>query len=128
MIAGVGVDMVSCVRIEQLHARWGVRFERRLLGVAECAQLPAETSRRQRAIALAFAAKEALAKALGTGLRWPASWHQIAVERDELGAPHYRFGAKLSAHLAQRGIARSHLSLTDDGGMAVAMVVLEQDR
>lgn len=125
MIAGVGVDLVSLSRFGRLHARWGGRLERRLFGADELAELPADPRRRVRRMALAFAAKEAFAKALGTGLRLPASLHRIAVRRGPLGAPRYAAAAELERELERRSITAAHLSLSDEGDSAVAVAVLE---
>lgn len=126
MIAGIGIDLVNCARMVRLHEGWGNRLERRLLAAAEIQDLPLAPASRCRRLAFAFAAKEALAKALGTGMRWPASWHQIRVARDGLGAPGFAFGSSLQARLAELGIAKVHLSLSDDAGMVVAVAVLER--
>ncbi len=125
MIAGVGVDLVSLSRFESLHARWGARLERRLFGAGELAELPADPRRRVRRMALAFAAKEAFAKALGTGLRPPASLHRIAVRRDALGAPRCEARGELARELERRSVTAAHLSLSDEGDSAVAVAVLE---
>ena len=125
MIAGIGVDVVDMKRVGRLHDRWGKRLERRVLSQGEIDRLPGEAGARRRRIALAFAAKEAFAKAYGTGLRWPVTLHQVRVGRDGSGAPTYGFGAALRDGVARRGITGAHLSLSDDGGSAVAVALLE---
>ena len=125
MIAGIGVDMVSLVRVRRLHSQWGWRLERRLLTPAECEALPQPVLARQRRLAMALAAKEAFVKALGTGLRWPASFQQLAVCRDGHGAPSCVPESALAALLAKRRITSTHLSLSDDADLALAFVVLE---
>ena len=128
MIHGIGVDVVSLERVARMHERWGERLERRLLDRSERGALPKESRSRLRRIALAVAAKEAFAKAMGTGLRWPASLHQIAVARDDLGAPRYAPREALSRELRERGISAVHLSLSDDAGAAVALAVMERGK
>jgi holo-[acyl-carrier protein] synthase len=78
-----------------------------------------------RFLAKRFAAKEALGKALGTGVRAPVLLPDIAVTHDELGKPDFVFSAPLAAHLAQRGLA-AHLSISDEQDYAVAFVILEK--
>lgn len=125
MILGVGVDLVAVDRMERLHAKWGERLEQRVLAEPERAELPPPGPARTRRIALNYAAKEAFAKAMGTGLRYPVSLRQIRIQRDDRGAPGYAFGPELAAALQERSVARTHLSLSDDGGAAVAVAVLE---
>ena len=126
MIFGIGVDTVSIARVCAMHARWGARLERRIMAAQERAALPAQPAARVRRLALGLAAKEALSKALGTGLRWPVSWQQIALRRNAAGAPQYALGAQLDAYLTKQGINRAHLTLSDDNDMAVAVTVLEK--
>ncbi|MEO8039011.1 MAG: holo-ACP synthase [Betaproteobacteria bacterium] len=124
MIAGIGVDIVQVVRVEQALVRFGDRFAQRVLAPSEWPEFEA-AARPAAFLAKRFAAKEAFGKALGTGIRAPATFHAIQIVRDPLGKPSFRFGAELDSWLAQRGVARHHLSLTDEQIAAVAMVVLE---
>jgi holo-[acyl-carrier protein] synthase len=126
MIRGVGTDVVCIPRIEQALGRFGVRFVRRILTESEFARFE-RTGERARASHLAkrFAAKEAFAKALGTGVRAPFRWHSVSVGRDEKGKPGLLPSPEMAAHLARIGVTNSHVSLTDDAGVAVAFVVLE---
>ncbi|MCY4324417.1 MAG: holo-ACP synthase [Betaproteobacteria bacterium] len=126
MIAGIGIDLVEVARIGQLHARYGERLEARLLGAAERAQLPSAAAARRRRLATCFAAKEAFAKAIGTGLRPPATLQAIEVVRDQLGAPSFRLAAPLASLLADRAITASHLSISDTDATVVAVAVIEQ--
>ncbi len=77
-----------------------------------------------RFLAKRFAAKEALGKALGTGVRAPVLLPDIAVGHDELGKPAFVFAPPLAAHLAERGLT-AHLSISDEQDYAVAFVILE---
>jgi holo-[acyl-carrier protein] synthase len=126
MIRGVGTDVVSIPRIEAALGRFGERFVRRILTEAERARFE-RTGERARASHLAkrFAAKEAFAKAIGTGIRAPFRWHSISVGRDPLGKPGLVPSEDMARHLAAMGVTSSHVSLTDDAGVAVAFVVLE---
>jgi holo-[acyl-carrier protein] synthase len=76
-------------------------------------------------LAKRFAAKEAMAKAAGTGLRPPLSLTAMAVGHDALGKPVFEFEAGLAAWLRQNGMYRIHLSLSDERDMALAFVVIE---
>ena len=79
-------------------------------------------------LAKRFAAKEAFTKALGTGIRAPANWHGVWVVNRPSGKPELEFSDPLQALLAKRGVARSHLTLTDERGVAVATVILECEK
>lgn len=126
MIAGIGVDLVDLNRIERLLNEYGERFAERVLAPIELEAYQAST-RPTAFLANRFAAKEALSKALGTGLRHPVTLHAISLVSDETGRPELRFHGEMPAYLSGRGIVRSHLSLTHEGGLACAMVVLEAE-
>lgn len=125
MIFGVGTDIVAIGRVSGLLARHGERAVRKLLAPGE---LDAYRDAADPAAFLAkrFAAKEALGKALGLGLREPATLHNIALGHDILGRPDFECAPPLAAWLAQRQL-RAHLSLSDDNGAALAFVVVEQE-
>jgi holo-[acyl-carrier protein] synthase len=79
-------------------------------------------------LAKRFAAKEAFTKALGTGIKAPANWHGVWVVNRPSGKPELAFSDALTAFLSQRGISRTHLTLSDERGVAVATVILECER
>jgi holo-[acyl-carrier protein] synthase len=127
MIYGVGTDVVEIARIEQALTRFGARFARRILCESELRRfhghrLPANF------LAKRFAAKEAFTKALGTGIHAPANWHGVWVRNLSSGKPVLEFSDALKALLAQRGVASSHVSLTDERGVAMATVILECEK
>jgi holo-[acyl-carrier protein] synthase len=124
MIYGVGTDVVEIGRIEKALERFGERFARRILCEPELKRFAAH---RQPAAYLAkrFAAKEAFTKALGTGIHAPANWHGVWVRNLPSGQPVLEFSEPLKLMLSQRGVANSHLSLTDERGVAMATVILE---
>ncbi len=126
MIRGIGTDVVSIPRIEQALGRFGERFVRRILTEAERERFE-RLGERVRASHLAkrFAAKEAFSKAIGTGIHAPFRWHAISVGRDGRGKPGLVPSPDMARHLADLGVRASHLSLTDDAGVAMAFVVLE---
>jgi holo-[acyl-carrier protein] synthase len=124
MIHGIGTDIVSVQRIGQLLSRHPVRGAAHLLHPAE--QLEAQQSAApDRFVAKRFAAKEALSKALGTGLRAPVLLPAIRVEHDALGKPFFSFESELSDWICQRSL-QIHLSITDEVDHAVAFVVVEK--
>ena len=124
MIYGIGTDIVVTQRITDALERFGERFAARILAPQERAEFAAHVSP-ARFLAKRFAAKEAFAKALGTGIRHPATLHNIRVSHDRLGKPSLEFDPLLAVDLEQRGISRHHLSLSDEQDMAVAFVILE---
>lgn len=124
MIHGIGVDVVLTARIARALQRHGERFARRVLCEPEWCEFETAPNR-DAFLAKRFAAKEALGKAMGTGVRAPATLHAVWVVRDSLGKPALRFNDALAAWMDQRGIHGHHLSLSDERGVAVAMVVLE---
>jgi len=124
VIFGIGTDIVDYARIEAMWVRYGVRFAERILSERE---LPSFKSipHAARLLAKRFAAKEAFAKAVGSGLRDPVSLRRISIVHDGLGKPVLQFDAVLRTHLAQLGISAHHLSISDERNMIVAFVVLE---
>ena len=126
MIHGIGIDLVEAVRIERLLERYGERFAQRVLTDTEQAAYKA-SARPIWFLANRFAAKEALSKALGTGLRYPVTLHAISVISDQIGRPEFRFHGPLPDFMRSRSVSKAHLSITHENGLACAMVVLEQN-
>ena len=124
MILGIGTDIVSYARIQAAHDRYGDRFARRILSAQELPEYYAH-AQPARLLLKRFAAKEALSKAVGQGLRFPVTLQRISVTHDALGKPAFLFEAKLAAYLQQLGIRHHHLSISDERDVAVAFVVLE---
>ena len=125
MIVGIGVDIVDMSRIERLLSEYGDSFVRRILAPVE-QEAFAASSRPVSFLANRFAAKEALSKALGTGLRDPVTLRAISVSNDRIGRPTLAFHGALPDYLASRGVVHHHLSLSHEKGLACAVVVLEQ--
>ncbi len=115
MIVGIGVDVASVERVTSALARQP-RLAERLFTAAERELPPASLAAR-------FAAKEAVAKALGSpgGMRW----QDCEVVVDDDGAPSLRLTGTVRAVSEARGVMSWHLSLSHDAGVAVAMVVAE---
>ncbi|MBD7995206.1 holo-ACP synthase [Arthrobacter sp. Sa2CUA1] len=115
MIVGIGVDVVDIKRFgRQLERTPGLRT--RLF-------VPAERELNVRSLAARFAAKEAVAKALGA----PAgmNWQHCRIEMDSSGAPQILVEGTVAAAAELKGVRTWHLSLSHDGGLATAMVVAE---
>jgi len=124
MIHGIGTDIVEYARIEALWVRYGERFAERVLSEGELPECQ-RSANPSRLLAKRFAAKEAFAKAVGSGMRHPVSLRRISVTHDGLGKPVLQLDETLRKHLAQLGINGHHVSISDERGMIVAFVVLE---
>ncbi len=125
MIHGIGTDLLDAARVRRGLARFGEHYADRILAPAEHAGYYASADP-ARYLAKCFAAKEAFAKATGTGLRAPVSLRNIAVLRNVQGKPLIECAPELAAWLRMRGIASQHVSLSDEGDLVLAFVVLEQ--
>jgi holo-[acyl-carrier protein] synthase len=124
MIYGIGVDIVAIERLQRFLDTGNTAIIERLFTKAEQSRCG---SRKGAASCLAarFAAKEAFLKALGTGLRDGISWLEIEVSNDTLGKPELTLSGKAAEQFQANGLVSVHLSLSHDGGNAIAMVVLE---
>lgn len=124
MIYGIGVDILHLPRIEKVYRRHGQRFAERLLHPKEMMEY---RKARKPALFLAkcFAVKEAFVKALGTGFHGVAH-DDAGLVRGPLGRPRLVFGAKLKRRLTRLKIKSAHVSLSDEGDLICAMVVLEK--
>ena len=127
MIFGVGTDVVEIERIKAALERHGERFALRILCPPEL-----ERFRRHRLpanyLAKRFAAKDAFTKALGTGIKSPANWHGMWVRNLASGKPVLEYTDALQALLNRKGITGTHLSLSDERGVAFATVILECEK
>jgi len=124
MIFGVGTDIVEVARIEASLEQFGDIFAEKILAQDELTSYH-ESHIKARFLAKRFAAKEAFSKALGTGLRTPATFQNIAVSHDDLGKPVLVLAAELQDFLISKNIQRMHLSISDEKNLAAAFVVLE---
>lgn len=124
MIFGIGTDIVEVARIEASIAQFGDEFAKRILADSEFSIYLA-THIKARFLAKRFAAKEAFSKALGTGLRHPATFQNIAVSHDELGKPMLVLASELQDFLQSKHITQMHISISDERNLAAAFVVLE---
>lgn len=124
MIYGIGTDIVAVSRLRGMWERHGDRVLDKLLAPQEMDDF-ARAADKGRFLAKRFAAKEAFSKALGTGVRPPATLPAIAVSHDDLGKPILAFHGQLEKMLTNQNL-KAHLSISDEAEYAVAYVVLEQ--
>ena len=120
MIAGLGVDLVRVERVGEMIARHGERLLSRCFAPGEVVR-PADPQH----VAGLFAAKEAAFKALGTGWGEGVGWREVTVARTPAGAPRLELSGAAAARAAALGVRAAHLSISHDGGVAVAVVILE---
>jgi len=124
MIYGIGTDIVAVSRLRGMWERHGDRVLDKLLAPQEKADF-AKAADKGRFLAKRFAANEAFSKALGTGVRPPATLPDIAVGHDDLGKPILAFHGQLEEMLKTQNL-KAHLSISDEAEYAVAYVILEQ--
>ena len=127
MIVGTGIDLVEIGRIQHSMDRYGSRFLNRVYTAAEQAYCLRKRKAAE-SFAARFAAKEAGAKALGTGISFGVNWLEIEVVRAPGGRPTLRFHGRAAQIAAAMGVARSALSITHTANLAMASVVLEDGR
>lgn len=124
MIVGVGTDLVEIGRIQKSLDRFPERFVRKVLSSDELIQFEKEKHSIS-FVAKRFAAKEAVAKALGTGMRGGVHFPLIEVVHDHRGKPGVKLYGKALERADTLGINRWHLSLSDERQHALAFVVAE---
>jgi holo-[acyl-carrier protein] synthase len=123
MILGMGIDMTDVNRMKEKLARDN-GFRTYVFSEAEIAYCEKQ-ARPEEHYAGRFAAREALLKALGTGLTSPVALTQLEVVHNEQGKPDFRLLASTLAELGIRENTRIHLSLAHERDQAIAMVILE---
>jgi len=123
MIFGIGVDVLETQRIHKTLERFGSRFVEHLLMPQEQAQL-ARTRRPERFIAMRFAAKEAIVKAMGTGFAHGIWIRDVGVVQNAWGKPEVVFSERGERVRRGLGVGEGHVTLTDEAGLVVAVAVL----
>lgn len=123
MIMGVGTDILQIARIEQSLQRTPKLAERIL--TSDELKFFAEDSRPALFLAKRFAAKEAVSKALGTGIGRGVSWHHIQIDKDEYGRPLVTLVEGAEARATSLGITNLQLSYSDEREYIVAFAVAE---
>jgi len=124
MIFGIGVDVLEAARVKKLFDKYGEHFVRRLLMPGELAQL-GKTKRKERFLAMRFAAKEAIVKAMGTGFAHGIWIRDVGVVQNNWGRPEVVYSARGEKVRRKLGIGNGHVTLTDEAGLIVAVAVLE---
>jgi holo-[acyl-carrier protein] synthase len=127
MIVGTGIDVVEIDRIQHAIDRFGKRFLDRVFLAAEQAYCTRKRNSAE-SFAARFGAKEAAAKALGTGISYGVNWLEIEVVREPSGRPALRLHGRASQIAERLGVVRSSLSLTHSAQVAMASVVFEDGR
>ena len=117
----VGVDLVEIPRIRRALERWGDRFLQRIYTPAEIAHCRGRAPE----LAVRFAAKEAISKALGVGIWWPGgiSWHEAEVLSDPLGKPEVYLHGSAAERARALGLDQWAISLSHSDDNGIAMVV-----
>lgn len=112
----IGTDIVQISRVERSLGKFGDRFKEKYLTALEI-----ERTKKIESLAGLWAAKEAIAKALGCGIGGELSFHDIEISKDSKGAPYFRLAQEAKQkHL----IKESSLSISHDGGFAIAVAVI----
>jgi holo-[acyl-carrier protein] synthase len=124
VIFGIGVDVLEAARVKRIFERYGEHFIERLLMPAERAQL-AKTKRTERFLAMRFAAKEAIVKALGTGFAHGIWIRDVGVVQNAWGRPEVVYSPRGEKVRRKLGVGGGHVTLTDEAGLIVAVAVLE---
>lgn len=123
-IIGIGTDIVAIDRIQSIWERFGDAFARRILMPSEQLEY-ASSSRPVAFLAKRFAAKEAFAKACGSGFRAGGIWlTDIGVNHNAVGKPYMEFSERAAIMIKRLGVFASHLTLSDERDYAVAFVIL----
>lgn len=124
MIYGIGSDLLDRRRIAKAYAMHPTRFPDKLLSPQERNSF-SDSKHPVKYLAKRWAAKEAVSKALGTGIRHPVLFKAMTIERDQLGKPLFIADKPLSAWLNAQGIGTIHITLTDESHHIMAFAVAE---
>ena len=125
MIVGTGTDLMEIGRIRNSIARFGDRFLTRVYTFEEITYCRRKIRNADESFAARFAAKEAAAKSLGTGIAQGVSWTEIEVRRTPGNRPTIHFAGRAAERAASMGVRHAHLTLSHSQDFAIAVVVLE---
>lgn len=125
MIVGIGTDIMGVERMQASLEQRGEAWARRLLTESELMEY-AKRGNKAAFLAKRFAAKEAAAKALGTGFANGITWKHIIIHNDDQGAPVLTLIDKAKERADLLGVTNIHLSISDEKHYAVAFVILEK--
>lgn len=126
MVVGIGTDLMEIARIEHSVERFGERFLRRVFTAGERAYCEGKRNAAE-SFAARFAAKEAGAKAIGTGISRGVGWLDFEVRRAPGQRPELLLLGRAAELAGQMGVTRVSLSLTHTRGLAMAVVIAEGD-
>jgi holo-[acyl-carrier protein] synthase len=126
MIVGIGVDIVDVGRVKDLLDRYRDRFVRRVFTDVE-AGYAKESVREAERLAGRFAVKEAVLKAFGTGKSQGILWRDVETIRGARGKPEVKLYGNAHSYMKKLKAGRIHVSITHDGGKAVAFVIIETE-
>jgi holo-[acyl-carrier protein] synthase len=126
MVLGLGTDLIETRRVQQSIDRFGERFLERIFSAGEIAYCKRKKNAAE-SFAARFAAKEAGAKALGTGISHGVSWKEFEVKREVSGKPSLHLSGRAAELAVAMGVKRIQLSLTHSRELAMAVVVVETD-
>jgi holo-[acyl-carrier protein] synthase len=127
MIVGTGTDLIEISRVADSIARFGDRFLQRIYTAGEIAYCQRKKLNSAESFAARFAAKEAGAKALGTGIAKGVAWSEIEVTHLPGGRPTLLFHGRAAQRAAAMGVTGVHISLSHNRDSAIAVVVLESE-
>ena len=125
MIYGIGTDIVEVKRIREALNKYGIALAKKILTSQELL-IYKKIEGKENFLAKRFAAKEAFAKALGTGMRSPVNFKSIEIIHDLLGKPKIKTVPELTILMKSHNIKHCHLSISDEKNIAAAFVILEQ--
>ena len=123
MIYGIGTDIVELSRIKKTYMRFGEKFTNRLL-MPEEQSMYLQSRNPIRFLAMRFAAKEAIIKAMGTGFSNGIWIRDTGIINDKLGKPLVIFSSRGQAVCRKLGIGESHISLSDEAGLILAFSIM----
>ncbi len=124
MVLGLGTDLMETRRLQESIDRFGERFLERIFTAGEIAYCRRKKNAAE-SFAARFAAKEAGAKALGTGISRGVSWKEFEVKREVSGQPTLHLSGRAAELAGAMGVRRVQLSLTHSRELAMAVVVAE---
>jgi holo-[acyl-carrier protein] synthase len=124
MVLGLGTDLIETKRVQESIERFGDRFLERVFTMGEIAYCRRKKNASE-SFAARFAAKEAGAKALGTGISRGVNWKELEVRREVSGKPTLHLSGRAAELAEAMGVRRLQLSLTHSRELAMAVVVAE---
>jgi holo-[acyl-carrier protein] synthase len=127
MIFGIGIDVLQAQRMKDSYARFGKHLLDRLLLPQERVQFE-RTRRPDRFLAMRFAAKEAIVKAMGTGFAHGVWIRDVGTVQNEWGKPEVIYSQRGERLRRSMGIGEGHVTLTDEAGLVVAVAILLRAR